>query len=98
MLVGIFFSLNFIMINRRRGSFFIRDTYNSGKKGGWYKIADLVRKRDNNKCVFCGAEAREVHHLIPLSRGGTTTMTNLVCVCKKCHEKRHNHLYKKRKI
>ena len=70
----------------------IRDTYNNGVKNGWWDIRKKVLARDGNKCFYCGAEANEVHHLIPLSKGGTTTMTNLVSVCKSCHDKMHFHL------
>lgn len=55
----------------------------------WWTINAAVRKRDNNQCVFCGDPAKDVHHTIALSRGGTTTMSNLVSVCKDCHDKRH---------
>lgn len=74
-----------------------RDTYNSGVKNGWFSIREKVLIRDNYKCVFCGKRANEVHHIIPLSRGGTTSMTNLVSVCLSCHNKRHRHLYRKRR-
>lgn len=80
----------------KKGSYIVRDTYNSGKKNGWYEMVDRIRARDNNTCVFCGAPASEVHHLIPLSKGGVTTPSNLVCICKACHNKRHAHLFLKR--
>ena len=33
--------------------------------------------------------AAEVHHIVPVSRGGTNEITNLVALCKSCHMKRH---------
>lgn len=84
-----------------------RDTYNTvngmSKKNGWWEISAAVRKRDNNQCVDCRlrgilTKCKDVHHLIPLSRGGTTTMGNLMCLCATCHEKRHNHMYRARKL
>lgn len=90
------------MFNRRPlakkyGRHLRRETYSNGIKNDWWTISAQVRKRDNNRCFYCGAEAQEVHHLIPLSKGGTTTMTNLVCVCKACHNRMHAHM-KNRKI
>ncbi len=74
-----------------------RETYSNGVKNDWWTISAKVRERDRNKCFYCGQAAEEVHHLIPLSRGGTTTMMNLVCVCKACHNRLHSHL-KNRKV
>lgn len=70
----------------------VRDTYANGQKGGWWEIRKRVLERDSYKCVQCGNKAEEVHHLIPLSRGGTTAMSNLVSLCKRCHDKQHFHL------
>jgi 5-methylcytosine-specific restriction endonuclease McrA len=36
----------------------------------------------------------DVHHLIELSGGGRTVMSNLVTICKTCHARRHPHLRK----
>lgn len=77
-----------------------RDTYAThngmSKKNSWWEIRAQVWKRDNGKCVDHKRRgqivaATEVHHLIPLSRGGTTTMGNLACLCDTCHERRHPH-------
>lgn len=34
-------------------------------------------------------KAEEVHHIIPLSRGGTHNTDNLLTVCRSCHNKFH---------
>lgn len=83
-----------------------RDTYNTvtggmSQKGGWWQISAEVRKRDNNRCVACFQKGiikagKEVHHIVPLSRGGTTTKANLITLCEDCHNKRHAHLHKAR--
>lgn len=82
-----------------------RDTYNTRNgfsvKNGWWEIRAAVMKRDKNCCVPCFKrklviKAVEVHHIIPLSRGGTTTMANLISVCKDCHDARHGHLARAR--
>ena len=83
-----------------------RDTYNTKSgfsvKAGWWEIRDKVWKRDSGKCrglingAFCLKPGTEVHHIIPLSNGGTTTMANLITLCQGCHDKRHRHLFRAR--
>jgi 5-methylcytosine-specific restriction endonuclease McrA len=83
----------------------VRNSYNTQNgfsvKSGWWTIRAAVIKRDKGFCVPCFrkklvVKAVEVHHLIPLSRGGTTTMANLISLCKVCHDARHNHLARSR--
>ena len=33
--------------------------------------------------------AAEVHHVIPLSQGGLSDVSNLRALCRSCHQKRH---------
>jgi 5-methylcytosine-specific restriction endonuclease McrA len=84
-----------------------RETYTSVSGGatakdGWWKIRDEVWARDGGRCraikdgKVCGAPAKEVHHIIPLSKGGTNTKANLISLCLSCHDKRHNHLFRAR--
>lgn len=56
-----------------------------------------VFKRDNHTCQECGAgrEAKlHVHHIIPVSRGGTDEMSNLVTLCESCNQSIGNRIYK----
>lgn len=82
-------------------------TYNSvsgmsAKSGaGWWEIRNKVWKRDGGMCVPCRrlgklVEGKEVHHIIPLSKNGTTSMANLMTVCEVHHNKRHTHLFRSR--
>ena len=77
----------------------VRDSY-SNDKTKWWDIRKKVFDRDGGKCIAvlggrkCGQKAVDVHHILPLSRGGTTTMSNLMSLCKTCHEARHNHMRK----
>jgi len=34
-------------------------------------------------------KVEEVHHILPLSRGGTSDEDNLMSLCKSCHSKIH---------
>lgn len=45
-------------------------------------------------CEECLKEGKlvpldEVHHLVPLSKGGTNKWENLMSLCKSCHTKKH---------
>lgn len=62
-------------------------------KSTWAETARAVKQRDGYRCKGCGStDSLEVHHVIPLSRGGTNHKTNLITLCEKCHKKRHRHL------
>ena len=38
----------------------------------------------------CGRTDLEIHHVIPIAKGGETVAENLIVLCrKKCHRKRH---------
>jgi 5-methylcytosine-specific restriction endonuclease McrA len=81
-----------------------RDTYNTSNgmsiKGGWWTISGEVRKRSGGKCearikgIRCNCKASDVHHIIKLSDGGKTVLSNLIHLCVECHERRHNHMFR----
>jgi len=49
----------------------------------------LTRKavfaRDGGHCVYCGAAATSIDHVVPRSRGGTHTWDNVVAACGRCN-------------
>lgn len=51
-------------------------------------IRRKVLERDNYTCYWCGRPGDTVDHIIPWSRGGRTTMTNLVTACRECNGER----------
>lgn len=59
-------------------------------------IRHEVFKRDNYKCVECGAtkEKRCLHidHIIPISRGGTDELDNLQTLCDGCNLAKKNRI------
>lgn len=56
----------------------------------WNRLRQEILSRDGHQCVNCGAQAElEVHHVVPLHRGGTNKRTNLVTVCRGCHADSH---------
>ncbi|MCL4502903.1 MAG: HNH endonuclease [Deltaproteobacteria bacterium] len=52
---------------------------------------DEIIRRDNLTCQICGQKKRknnlEVHHIIPQSKGGSDDPTNLITLCKFCHDR-----------
>ena len=81
----------------------VRDTYSSKlgssnvAKTQWATVRQRVLERDGFACVKCHTPRSElpyleVHHIKPLSKGGKTVMSNLVCLCESCHAGKHKHL------
>ena len=47
---------------------------------------DDIKRRDGNRCVYCGSvENLTIDHVRPRSKGGTTTADNCVTACKECN-------------
>lgn len=44
-----------------------------------------VFARDGGRCVYCGAAATSLDHVVPRSRGGTHTWDNVVAACARCN-------------
>lgn len=62
-----------------------------------YRIKNLkinrsrLFKRDSGQCVYCGSKKNlTVDHVIPKSRGGDNSWTNLVTCCSPCNRKKGN--------
>lgn len=53
------------------------------------KVRFAVLQRDNFTCQYCGAHGPgvvlEVDHIIPISKGGTSDMDNLITACFDCN-------------
>ena len=59
----------------------------------WSEISRQARQRDGNQCGNCNSvHDLHVHHIIPLSKGGTSSLSNLRTLCKSCHGKLHPHM------
>jgi len=59
----------------------------------WTKVRRLY-VRHHPLCEMCLKEGKfipveEVHHIIPLSQGGTNDFSNLMSLCQSCHTKLH---------
>lgn len=54
------------------------------------KLRYKIMKRDNFRCVICGASQKDgvklhVDHIIPVSKGGKTIESNLRTLCDRCN-------------
>lgn len=63
----------------------------------WNSRRKQVYKRDNYTCQNCGSMGGprgnaelHAHHIVPKSRGGTHATSNLVSLCKQCHNTVHS--------
>lgn len=54
------------------------------------KLRSFIFSRSNGKCVYCGAQAEEIDHVIPRAKGGTNSVHNLVASCKTCNQMKSN--------
>jgi 5-methylcytosine-specific restriction endonuclease McrA len=70
-----------------------RDYYRNEylKSDEWRRKRYVVLKRDNWRCVYCGAPATQVHHKKYAKRNiGKEPIDWLVSVCNSCHDSIHN--------
>lgn len=44
--------------------------------------------RDQGRCGYCGRAGDTLDHIVPRSRGGEHTWTNLVLACKTCNQRK----------
>lgn len=56
-------------------------------------------KRDNFKCVLCGATATDsqlvIDHIVPILKSGTNDLTNLRVLCRPCNHGKMIHEHEK---
>lgn len=62
----------------------------------WKRMADNIRKRDNNTCQICGFTDNNiklpVHHIIPFNTSQDNNKENLITLCQSCHIKEESKL------
>jgi 5-methylcytosine-specific restriction endonuclease McrA len=79
----------------RRGLLHFDRPHRWGYPNNWKEVAHEIRRLDNFSCVLCSeTEAQlHVHHIVYASNFGTHQKTNLVTLCRFCHEKEHERIF-----
>lgn len=62
--------------------------------GEWDALRSIVYARDDFTCVYCGARGvqLECDHIVPLARGGSTSVENLATACRQCNRSKGSKL------
>lgn len=85
-------SLDFKLLRaHRRGMLHFDRPRGWGYPPRWPAVAERIRRRDGDVCAQCGDDDAElhVHHIVYVSNFGTHQRSNLVCLCRACHESEH---------
>lgn len=71
---------------KRRRAFRLRVLVNDFTADQWLALLEAYSRR----CAYCGiAGVLTEDHLVPLSRGGDHTLTNIVPACQSCNSSKH---------
>jgi 5-methylcytosine-specific restriction endonuclease McrA len=59
----------------------------------WSVRRRAILTRAEGECEACGEyeDTLDIHHKTSISKGGTHSFNNLICLCRKCHEEEHEH-------
>ena len=60
-----------------------------------YAAKEQIKKRDKYTCHYCECKNKlllTIDHKIPLSRGGNSSTSNMVCCCMVCNKLKGNML------
>lgn len=66
----------------------VRPRVRGGSGWAWQRLRTHILERDGYTCVYCGARAEVVDHVIGVSAGGSDEESNLVAACRHCNERR----------
>lgn len=57
----------------------------------WKALRQAVLERDQFTCHYCGARGADpvIDHVLPVRRGGTNALENLVTACKSCNRSKN---------
>ncbi len=63
--------------------------YQQGTLGG-YELREYLLEKFQRKCAYCGKSGLplQIEHIVPRSRGGSNSVTNLALACEKCNQKK----------
>jgi hypothetical protein len=68
----------------------------AGYPADWDRRSRGVKSSAGFRCQKCGLGGDRVklatHHIVPLSKGGSNSSGNLICLCEKCHSMSHSRM------
>lgn len=83
---------NHRMYSAKRRSLQLNAPINDFSRNDWEEILDIF----NNECAYCGSvDNIEQEHVIPLSKGGSHTASNIVPACRSCNSSKRQRLIEK---
>ena len=66
--------------------------YQEGEQLGFWNVREYVLFRDGHKCINCSGKSKDkilqVHHILSRKVGGNSP-SNLITLCKTCHDNYH---------
>jgi 5-methylcytosine-specific restriction endonuclease McrA len=65
--------------------------YQQGQLAG-YELREYLLEKYKRKCAYCEKQnlPLQIEHIVPKSRGGSNSVTNLTLACEKCNLKKSN--------
>ena len=64
--------------------------YGKGILYGYKDYKEYIHAQQNGICLLCGcARIDNYHHIVPLSKGGSDTPSNIAGLCDRCHHGAH---------
>lgn len=66
-------------------------SYQQGSLFG-FEVKEYLLHKWNHNCAYCNARniPLEIEHVVPKSKGGSNSVSNLVIACRSCNEKKSN--------
>ena len=64
-----------------------------GSTRRWRQIREVILRRDQYTCQYCGQDAHTVDHVIPISKGGNDLPDNLVAACARCNYSKSDRMH-----
>ena len=63
--------------------------YSKGPLYGFKTYKDYIYDLQDGKCLLCNEKITRYHHIIPHSKGGSNTVSNIAGLCNDCHRLVH---------
>ena len=63
--------------------------YSKGPLYGFDSYKDYISELQDCKCLLCSEKITRYHHIMPRSKGGNNTVSNIAGLCNDCHKLVH---------